>query len=262
MPRRIALTVGINDYPGTDADLAGCVNDALDWAHVLGDWGYDTHTLLDAHATKANVLGTLRGLAQSARWGDRIVFTYSGHGSWVPDRSGDEADGRDEVLCMHDFRSGGLLTDDELHDVYQLMAYGVRFIILSDSCHSGTVSRFAPQHPPVDREARFLSPAYFLPPAELRRAYAVERQVTRSAARPGSILMSGCADHEYSYDAWFGSRANGAFTRTAIAALPSAGTRISYKAWHDRIRRTLPSGNYPQTPQLSAQLWQRYTPVF
>ena len=26
-----ALCVGINDYPGTNMDLAGCVNDAKDW---------------------------------------------------------------------------------------------------------------------------------------------------------------------------------------------------------------------------------------
>lgn len=30
MARR-ALCTGINDYPGTDSDLAGCVNDAADW---------------------------------------------------------------------------------------------------------------------------------------------------------------------------------------------------------------------------------------
>jgi len=27
-----ALLVGINDYPGTDQDLGGCVNDARAWS--------------------------------------------------------------------------------------------------------------------------------------------------------------------------------------------------------------------------------------
>ncbi len=27
-----ALCIGINDYPGTQNDLSGCVNDANDWA--------------------------------------------------------------------------------------------------------------------------------------------------------------------------------------------------------------------------------------
>jgi len=30
-----ALCIGINDYPGTDFDLSGCVNDAHDWAQAL-----------------------------------------------------------------------------------------------------------------------------------------------------------------------------------------------------------------------------------
>jgi len=31
-----ALCIGINDYPGTQNDLSGCVNDANDWA---AEWG-------------------------------------------------------------------------------------------------------------------------------------------------------------------------------------------------------------------------------
>jgi hypothetical protein len=30
-----ALCVGINDYPGSNMDLAGCVNDARDWQALL-----------------------------------------------------------------------------------------------------------------------------------------------------------------------------------------------------------------------------------
>ena len=30
-----ALCIGINNYPGTNMDLAGCVNDANDWADEL-----------------------------------------------------------------------------------------------------------------------------------------------------------------------------------------------------------------------------------
>ena len=32
---KYALCIGINDYPGTDSDLSGCVNDANDWAAAL-----------------------------------------------------------------------------------------------------------------------------------------------------------------------------------------------------------------------------------
>ncbi|MGE5839594.1 MAG: caspase family protein, partial [Deltaproteobacteria bacterium] len=35
-----ALCIGINDYPGTGSDLAGCVNDANDWAVLLKKRGF------------------------------------------------------------------------------------------------------------------------------------------------------------------------------------------------------------------------------
>ena len=35
-----ALCVGINDYPGANMDLAGCVNDARDWQALLESRGY------------------------------------------------------------------------------------------------------------------------------------------------------------------------------------------------------------------------------
>jgi hypothetical protein len=53
-----ALCVGINDYPGADMDLNGCVNDAMDWQSLLESRGYQVTRLLDSEAT--------RGAAQAA----------------------------------------------------------------------------------------------------------------------------------------------------------------------------------------------------
>ncbi|MFN7677703.1 MAG: caspase family protein, partial [Cyanobacteriota bacterium] len=47
-----ALCIGINNYPGTDCDLRGCVNDANDWAATLAARGFTVKTLLDNQATK------------------------------------------------------------------------------------------------------------------------------------------------------------------------------------------------------------------
>ena len=37
---KLALCIGINNYPGTDMDLAGCVNDANHWAAELTPRGF------------------------------------------------------------------------------------------------------------------------------------------------------------------------------------------------------------------------------
>lgn len=247
---KYALCVGINDYPGSGADLAGCVNDANEWAYLLGQEKYQVETLTDAGATRANLVEALTAIVARAKWSDRIVFTFSGHGTWVPDRSADELDGRDEALCCHDYANGGLLLDDDLQMIFSNARRGVGSLIISDSCHSGTVSRFAGLTGVVPTGTpRFLSPSAFLPDLEPEDVIAAER-APASISRKTTSLVSGCADSEYSYDAWFGNRPNGAFTRAAIDTYrPGA----SLNSWYNSIRGKLPNGSYPQTPQLSVQ---------
>lgn len=255
MGKRLALCVGLN-YPKTSAELRGCVNDAHDWRDELQKRGYEVRVLLEP--TKAELMAELRGMLARARFGYRTVFTYSGHGTWVPDKDGDEADGRDEALVCADYQRGGILTDDELQQIFTEVHYGVRRTILSDSCHSGSVSRFmsfsgkaAPASP---KQARFLPPLMFTDGAELKRFEAVEKSTLHSPSRPGAALISGCNDHEFSYDASFNGRPNGAFTRAALDALPHTYT---LKDWHTKIRERLPSVHYPQTPQLTATATQK-----
>jgi hypothetical protein len=96
---------------------------------------------------------------------------------------------------------------------------------------------------------------------QLERAKKVSYSRKRSLPRAGTILLSGCADHEFSYDTTFDGRPNGAFTRAAIDTLAPVGTRQSYAAWHKAIRAAIDFDSYPQTPQLSASLWQRRLPA-
>ena len=49
------LHIGINDYPGTDADLSGCVNDANDWRKALVAKRFEAISMLDGDATKSNM---------------------------------------------------------------------------------------------------------------------------------------------------------------------------------------------------------------
>jgi len=251
MRKKYALCVGINDYPGSVNDLHGCVNDAMDWSELLQREGYTVIQLLDGQATKQAVVNTLTHLVEQTGWADRLVFTYSGHGTWVPDQNGDESDGRDEAMCMYDFNAGGLLLDDDLADIFAPMRYGSRALVLSDSCHSGTVTRALNLSP---YGTRFISPATFTDIAP-EAAQAIENKVAGSPRKAAS-LISGCGDTEYSYDASFNGRPNGAFTAAAINAYTPGAT---LRAWYDRIRAALPSDNYPQTPQLTATNYRALT---
>ncbi len=256
---RYALCIGINNYPGTGSDLAGCVNDANDWAKELRRRGFAVKQMFDRQATGKAMRAAIGATVASARAGDLVVVQYSGHGSFVPDDDGDEPDGTDECLCPYDVDANGPLTDDELFDLYSARRQGVRVFMISDSCHSGTVARFAPiTTPPTttgrrapQRKVRFLPPGAFLSARKAARLGA--RRAIRSSSPPGryaALLMSGCQDTEYSYDAYFRGRPNGAFTFVALRALSRLPAKATYADWFKAIRRALPSQQYPQSPNL------------
>jgi hypothetical protein len=253
---RHALCIGINDYPGTGSDLAGCVNDARDWAEELTKREFGVELMLDAEATGAAMRSAMRRLLRDAAAGDSVVITYSGHGTWVRDSNGDESDGRDEALCPYDINTNGPLLDDELYDIFCDRERGVRVVLISDSCHSGTVARFAPPTRSDADRVRYLPPGVFLDPAEAALAARVAR-VPAGRPRHAALLMSGCQDAEFSYDAHFGGRPNGAFTYVALNTLRELPPTATYREWKAAISRALPSQDYPQTPGLDGSSTQR-----
>lgn len=267
MSNKFALCVGINDYPGSGNDLAGCVNDANDVKDLLESHGYQVHVLLDSDATSTEIKKALEASILKAHYGDTFVFHYSGHGTWVPDENGDEADGRDEALCPHDVFDVGPITDDELSAIFSERSRGVKLIFIGDSCHSGTVSRFAPNLSRQSvRRVKFMPPEVWsknppLAPRTLKQpisARLISRlPAARILARSAALLLAGCADTEYSYDAVFDGRPNGAFTRVAIDTLKTLEAGGTYRKWYAAIRKRLPSIDYPQTPSLYGVSYQK-----
>lgn len=251
--RKLALCVGINNYPGTGSDLAGCVNDANDWKAALDARGFTTNLVLDGQATLVNLRKELRSLISAGKRGDTLVFTYSGHGSWLPDDDGDEADGRDEMLCPYDVDSGAYLMDDELNEIFSRKADGTRLYFLSDSCHSGTVAKMTILPPHLVGTSlprpRYLPPATFVRNKKLLHHVLRISTLTRGTrSKYPALLAAGCRDTEYSYDAAFDGRPNGAFTYFALRALER--NPKDARQWMSWIREKLPSTVYPQTPSL------------
>lgn len=258
-----ALCIGINDYPGTDNDLSGCVNDAKDWAAELGQRGFDVTMMLDAQCTHAALREAIKGLIHGARKGDTLLITYSGHGTWVPDSSGDEPDGRDEGLCPWDIGKAGPLLDDDIRQMFAARAAGVRIVLLSDSCHSGSVTRGKEDDlDPGQPRARFMPLAAWLPAGELPKASARPTRLVLGLKRSGGdLLLAGCLDTQFSWDTRFRGRPNGAFTYYALKTLREA-VPASYEDWFKAIRSYLPSTRLPQDPQIFGSATARRFKVF
>jgi hypothetical protein len=230
-----AVCVGINNYPGIFNDLKGCVNDAKDWSALLQGLGFTVSAILDSQATRSNVKAALQGLVNSTNAGDIAVFTYSGHGTQVADRNSDESDPYDEAVCLYD----GNVIDDELRAILQGIHPQATLVVISDSCFSGSVTRIAAE-PAIPR---------FIPPTVSTAGRTARMPFLLPEADMPEILLSGCSDSEYSYDAEFDGRPNGAMTALAIQVIKQ-NPNATYREFFTGLRALLPSNDYPQSPQL------------
>ena len=133
--QRRALCVGLN-YVGQPNSLPGCFNDATAFARVLREQFHFRNVELLLDPDRALLEGAIRKLVTGLSAGDVAFFHYSGHGSFVPDQSGDESDRRDEVLVPKDRR---FITDDELASWLRHVPAGATLMVILDACHSGTM---------------------------------------------------------------------------------------------------------------------------
>lgn len=265
-----ALCIGIN-YLGTENELRGCIHDADDWAKLLGTNGFDPAVLAEQQATKVGILGGISRLVRQLEPGDVGFVTFSGHGTWVPDRDGDEPDRRDEALCPVDMGDDGsdVILDDEVRAVLLQLAPAAHLVYVTDCCHSGTLYRLAlpsPEARTAYRRPRLIPPTHFARTETLLhrvdRAYG--QAVTRgNTPLPGVVHFSGCKDSETSCDAEIGGRACGAFSYFATRAFGrAAALGSSYAEAHAAVRKNLPSYDFQQTPQLTATPDLKRTKVF
>lgn len=240
--KKLGLCIGINAYAGNE--LQECVADMLSWSTVLVNAGFIVRQLRDRLATGKNIRDQIGYLMDMAIKGDSIFIQYSGHGTQVPDRNGDEADHMDEALCPVDIFTNGPLLDDELWSIFKRKRSGVQLIMASDSCHSGTVVRTFEM--PSKGKKRFLHWRKFMELGESFDAAIKMEDAPEDKSLWPVGLMAGCMDNEYSYDA--PELKNGAFTSYALKALKQIGPSATYDEWFTAIRKYLPNKDYPQSP--------------
>lgn len=271
-----ALLVGVNDYMGV-GDLKGCVNDVLDMHFSLRSLFHfqtsEIRVLTDSRATKDNILYRLKWLVKNAKAGDFLVFHFSGHGSQIRDRDGDEVvDHIDELICPHDMNwDGAYITDDELNRIFAGLPDGVLLEVFLDCCHSGTGLRemglapppeLAPEHPMLNR--------YLPPPADILLRFSGEeddltpREFTRGFKERGRkhhILWAGCMAKQTSADAYIGDRYHGAFTYYFNSHL-RRDPNVSRKKLLEKVRASLRHGGFSQIPQLEMDATKSARAVF
>ncbi|MDD5569934.1 MAG: caspase family protein [Bacteroidales bacterium] len=251
-----ALLIGINKYPG--APLSGCVNDITDMANFLVKnckfKMQEIRLLTDTRATTKEILARLKWLVTGLKKGDRVLFHYSGHGAQVAtrDKKG-EIDGKDEVICPVDFdwTDKHMIRDKEFAKIFSTVPKGVEFIWISDSCHSGDLSKDFPKTNFTDKT--------MLPPADMDwriQTFKGQTKITadglaKTASKLNVALISGCQSNQTSADATFNNRANGALTYFLLKELKkSNGLSESLVKVVKNVNKEMDANDFNQNPQL------------
>ena len=219
-----ALLVGIN-YIGTSYELSGCISDVENMAAKLVGFS-SIESITDNTAmrpTKANILQQFTKLLQNAMSGDLLIFSFSGHGTQIADRNGDEMDGKDEGFLTID---NYLIVDDEVNRIIkQNIKPGVTLFMLFDCCHSGTI-------------------------ADLRYNYLNYLENMKNTETTGDVIMiSGCRDEQTSAEAYADGKIQGA---TTCVFLHHLQPEITWRQLLLNMQNALATSGYIQVPKLSS----------
>jgi hypothetical protein len=205
--------------------------------------GVASRTLLLTKAATADaVSGAILGAARTLKSGDLFFLTYSGHGGQVRDTNSDEADRMDETWVCYDRQ----FVDDELYDLWSKFKSGVRIVVLSDSCHSGTVLREIPASisggPRIRAMPTTVARKVQKAHAKLYKRIQDEHPAAENAKVDASVLLiSGCMDNQTSRD---GAR-NGLFTGTLKKVWNAGRFKGGYRKLRDTIVSKMPSDQTP-----------------
>ncbi|WP_346237144.1 caspase family protein [Niabella insulamsoli] len=249
MPYAISLHIGLNKidkkHYGSDYPLAGCINDAKDMIAIAKQKKYDeSYILIDEAGTYKNITDHLVMAAKKLRKGDLFFISYSGHGAYVPDKNKDEIDGKDETWCLYD----RMILDDELAQYWARFKRGVRIFMISDSCHSGTVSRaIKPDGTldgPLEGRTRLIKegPKIFAKHKSLyNNATSGSAGLKAKRINASVILLSGCQDNQTSLD---GDK-NGLFTEKMLKVYKKGTFAGNYAQLLRDILKLMPSNQTP-----------------
>jgi len=252
IPNNKALLIGINYYE-TNYQLNGCINDTNELKQLLlqkynfleeniiqltDDPSNNNQELLPK---KENIINNLKNILINSKAGDILFFGYSGHGSYILDRNGDENDGYDSILIPSDaiIDYNNIIIDDELKDIIDLyLKEDVKLFALLDCCFSGT--------------AMDLKYNYY----DTDNANNITINLNETITKGQVIMISGCKDNQTSSDAIFYDSSNntiyaGALTHSFLKSLKDNNYSISYKKLLENMRKFLKINGYTQIPQLS-----------
>jgi hypothetical protein len=255
MPTLYALLVGINGYQVKP--LHGCINDVKSVEEYLRKFyaegnssGLEIKSLTDEtpeKPTRQNLINAFDFFSK-AKDGDTCLFYYSGHGSYstAPPEFRQDSGRVQSFVCIDSRLPGGKdLMDKEMsYLIFKTVAAKpkVKFIAITDCCHSGTIVRALEDNSSIVE--RMISGEDGHTPARAedylgfndsvgdQKAYTEEwidgRRVIK-VAQGANIHLAASMDNQTSKELQIDGVQRGAFTHSMLKTLFAQEGQINYK---------------------------------
>ena len=235
----LGLVFGLNYSRHGSKALRGCINDA----HHVGKFlreslAYDnvevvTDEYSDVTTTSSSIMRKMVSLSKMTHVHkvSNIWIHFSGHGTQVRDRSGDEVDKMDECIVPSDFQTTGYIRDDFFRWVLTRVHPHTKVHMVFDCCHSGSI---------VD-----LPWTYETNTPVFRDTY------TRQRILANVITISGCRDTSISRDIRKGNQWVGALTSELLTKLQNTPS-ISIQRLIEELRIAVSIVSPGQYPMLTS----------
>ncbi len=284
-PRKLALLVGVQNYWWKEFDdLSGCWADVADMRNLLiEEFRFQAQDILcltdeeesklpqipfDEHEpplarsentpSRQRILNAFREhlIAGAKKEKDDhkreaiVVFYFSGHGSQILDRNGDEdGDRYDETLVVWDSgrKHDNLafdIRDDEISELLaELNQYTSNVHFVLDSCHSGTGTRHVGK-----TEKAIASDDRTPPEPETQR-----REQRESTGVGKCVLLSGCRYDQSSFEIEVDEGKRGALTHALTQAVSAHEPGLTYADLEVRIKSMVGKWNDAQQPTIEGE---------
>ena len=233
-----ALLFGLNYAHEPSATLNGCINDVQNMGkHLQAQY---PKMIIDTYSDDTDLVNTSgHGMIQRlyelaikshSEHLDFVYIHYSGHGSYIKDTSGDEADGKDECLVPSDFAQKGLIVDDIICSVFAHFNPETRVVCVFDCCHSATVG-------------------------DVKFSWDVDKikiENSKCSVKAKILTLSGCLDDQTSADAFnvlHDNKFAGALTSCILMTLLEKNNADAFELLQG-VKSRLQSGGYTQIPRL------------
>jgi len=230
-PRYFALLIGLDRvdedaYLTSPAPLASPSKNVNAFAEMFTQFCGERANLTilkNKAASRANIFAHLQQLTEDAEEGDCIFITFSGHGGQVKDFDNKEEDGFDETWGCYD----GEIIDDQLCHYWSKFKAGIRVVVLSDSCHSGTILKSKNSTKPSGESSDLLT-------------------CESGAKVQASVLsISSVKDQQYGQD----GQSLSPFTKAVCRIWQERNPNETFESFHKRLLQE-PNTSYSREPQL------------